>query len=332
MRAIVCTHYGKPDDLGLHCVADPLPKEEEVAIEVAVCTANFADVLMVSGAYQTRPSLPFTPGLEAAGTIAYAPPKSNFRKGDRVVAFLWHGGFAEKACASAAETFAIPSEMSFETAAALASAYASAALAIVHVGRLETLETLLVHGAGGGAGSAAVQIGKALGARVIAVASTPEKLSLARDCGADLTVGCLEADWKARVMDYSGERGVDVCFDPVGGKVFDPSLSTLGWGGRYVVFGFASGEIPEIMANRLLVKNRAVLGSSLRHFRLHKPALLREMMALIFAWWEHGQVRPRITQRLPLDRTMDAMRSIAERRALGKIAIFMDEAALRWQF
>jgi NADPH2:quinone reductase len=328
MRAIVCSEWGKPDSLGLRHIAEPLPNEGGVLIDVSVCTANFADVLMVAGTYQTRPALPFTPGLEAAGRISYAPRGSGFRNGDRVVAFLWYGGYADQASAAASETFAIPPAMSFETAAALTSAYASAALAIIHVGRLGPSQTLLVRGAGGGAGSAAVEIGKAVGARVIAVASTPEKLALARDCGADLAVSYRDCDWDDQVIAYTGERGVDVCFDPVGGKLFDPTLSMLGWGGRYVLFGFASGEIPQIKANRLLVKHRAALGSSLRYFRRHESERLRDTMAQLFAWWERGQVRPRITQRLPLDRTVDGLRSIADGRAIGKIAICMDEAAL----
>jgi NADPH:quinone reductase len=328
MRAIVCSEWGKPDSLSLRYIAEPLPNEGEVLIDVSACTVNFADVLMVGGTYQTRPALPFTPGLEAAGRIAYAPHGSGFRKGDRVVAFLWYGGYADQAAAAASETFAIPPAMSFETAAALTSAYASAALAVIHVGRLAPSETLLVRGAGGGAGSAAIEIGKAVGARVIAVASTPEKLAHARDRGADLAVSYRDSDWKDQVIAYTGERGVDVCLDPVGGKLFDPTLSTLGWGGRYVLFGFASGEVPEIKANRLLVKHRAALGSSLRYFRLHQPERLRDTMAQLFAWWEGGQVRPRITQRLPLDRTIDGLRSIADGRAIGKIAVCMDEAAL----
>jgi NADPH2:quinone reductase len=325
MRAIVCSEWGRPEQLRLRNIAEPLPRGGEVLIDVNVCTANFADVLMVGGTYQTRPDLPFTPGLEASGRIAYAPRGSGFRKGDRVVAFLWHGGYADQATAAASETFVIPPMMSFETAAALTSAYASAALAVLYVGRLEPSETLLVHGAGGGAGSAAIEIGKAAGAHVIAVASSPEKLAYARECGADLAVSHRDPDWHKQVVAFTGERGVDVCLDPVGGKLFDPTLSTLGWGGRYVLFGFASGEVPQIQAHRLLVKHRAALGSSLRYFRLHRPASLRTTMQQLFTWWERGCVRPRITQRLSLDRTSDGLCSIAEGRAVGKIAICMRE-------
>lgn len=329
MRAIVCTEWGKPESLSLRQIAEPLLADGEVLIDVGACTVNFADLLMVGGTYQTRPTLPFTPGLEAAGRIARAPCGSGFRTGDRVAAFLWYGGYADQAAAAACETFAIPPTMSFETAAALTSAYASATLAIVHVGRLIESETLLVHGAGGGTGSAAVEIGKAAGARVIAVASTPEKLAHARDCGADLAVSYREVDWNNKVMAYAGARGVDVCFDPVGGSLFDPTLSMLGWGGRYVLFGFASGEIPQIKANRLMLKHRAALGSTLRYFRLYDPGRLRQTMQQLFAWWSHGQVRPRITQRLPLERTVDALQTLAEGRAVGKIAVCIrDEAAL----
>jgi NADPH:quinone reductase len=326
MRAVVCGRWGTPDDLSVSDVAEPVPGDNEVIIDVAVCTANFADVLMIGGNYQTRPALPFTPGLEAAGTLIHAPSRSSLRKGDRVVAFLWNGGFAEKARAAAVETFAIPPGMPFEDAAALTSTYASAALAIVHEGRLKPSDTLLVHGAGGGAGSAAVQVAKALGARVIAVASNQEKQSLARDCRADLVIGSDEADWQRRIMSDTKRRGVDLCFDPVGGRALSESLSVLAWGGRYIVFGFASGQAPAIKLNRLLVKNRAVLGFSLRHYRLHDPARLKAMMSQLFLWWDQGLLRPCITQRYPLDGTAAALRSIAERRAVGKIAILVKES------
>lgn len=276
---------------------------------------------MIGGTYQTRPPLPFVPGLEAAGTIASAPAGSGFQAGDRVVAFLWHGGYAEQAVAAARETFLIPAGVSFETAAGLTSAYASTALALHRVGRLMPSQVLLVLGASGGVGLAAVQIGKAMGATVIAVASTTDKLAIAREAGADYAISHGDRDWKEQVLAAAGPSCVDVCIDPVGGPLFDQALSTLGWGGRYVLVGFAAGQVPQIPANRLLVKHRAVLGSSLRYFRFHDPSALRETMKQLFEWYAQRKIAPRITGRLPLSMTAEGLRALAERRATGKIVV-----------
>jgi NADPH2:quinone reductase len=318
LRAIVCRTWGGPAQLTLEEVPEPVPGEGEVKIDVHACSVNFADLLMIGGTYQTRPPLPFVPGLEAAGTIASAPAGSGFQAGDRVVAFLWHGGYAEQAVAAARETFLLPAGVSFEVAAGLTSAYASTALALQRVGRLMPSHTLLVLGASGGVGLAAVQIGKALGATVIAVASTPDKLAIAREAGADHVVSHRDEDWKEQVLAAAGPSCVDVCIDPVGGPLFDPALSTLGWGGRYVLVGFAAGQAPQIPANRLL-------GSSLRYFRFREPSALRETMEQLFDWYAQGRIAPRITGRLPLSMTSEGMRALAERRATGKIVVCVRE-------
>ncbi|RKH50266.1 NADPH:quinone oxidoreductase family protein [Corallococcus sp. AB049A] len=322
---MVCGKWGGPEQLTLTNVPEPVPKPGEVRIDVHACSVNFADLLMIAGTYQTRPELPFVPGLEAAGSIVSAPEGSGFKPGDRVVAILWHGGYAEQAVASVQETFLLPPGVSFDVAAALTSAYVSTALALVRVANLKASEVLLVLGASGGVGLAAVQLGKALGAKVIAVASTPEKLAIAREAGADHVLG--HGDWKEQVLAATGSGGVNVCFDPVGGPLFDPALSTLGWGGRYVLVGFAAGQVPSIPAHRLLVKHRAVLGSSLRYFRHHDPAALRETMDQLFAWYAQGHISPRITLRLPLEATADGLRTLAERRAIGKVVVHVRESA-----
>ncbi|WP_395833084.1 NADPH:quinone oxidoreductase family protein [Cystobacter fuscus] len=290
-------------------------------INVHACSVNFADLLMIGGTYQTRPPLPFIPGLEAAGTIASAPASSGFHAGDRVVAFLWHGGYADQAVAATRETFLIPAGISFEVAAVLTSAFASTALALHRVACLKPAQSLLVLGASGGVGLAAVQIGKAMGATVIAVASTADKLAMSREAGADHVISHGDPDWKDQVLAATGPSGVDVCIDPVGGPLFDPALSTLGWGGRYVLVGFAAGQVPQIPANRLLVKHRSVLGSSLRYFRFHDPSALRETLEQLFEWYEQRRITPRITGRLPLSMTSEGLRALAERRATGKIVV-----------
>ena len=327
MRALVCEACGQPGRLSVRSVPRPTFGASDVLIDVHAATVNFADTLMIAGTYQTKTAPPFIPGLEAAGVIETAPRGAVARPGDRVVATLWHGGFAEVARAAASETFVIPGRMSFEIAATLPSTYASAGLALTDVARLGPGETLLVHGAGGGAGLAAIEIGKAIGARVIAVASTQHKQALARAAGADNVLSSGAADWPDTVRALTGERGVEVCFDPVGGAIVDPSLSALGWGGRYIVFGFASGDVPPIQANRLLVKNRAMLGTSLRHYRLHRPDRLEAMMARLFAWWEVGVIRPAITASFPLDQTATALDDLAGRRARGKIIIYPKASA-----
>jgi NADPH:quinone reductase len=322
MRAIVCASWGPPEQLSLEDVAEPVLGAGEVAIDVHACSANFADLLMIGGTYQTRPALPFVPGLEAAGRISRAPAGSGLRTGDRVVAFLWHGGYAERAVAAASETFVLPHEMSFETAAALTSAYTSADLALRRTGQLTSSETLLVRGAGGGVGLAAVQIGKAIGARVIALVSSPDRVELARQAGADhVFCHARDEDWQDQVRHVAGPGGVDVCIDPVGGPLFDGALSALGWGGRYVIMGFAAGQVPQIPAHRLLVKHRAALGCSLRYFRKFAPAALQQSVAQLFEWSQQRKVVPLISARLPLSQTAQGLRALADRRAVGKVVI-----------
>jgi NADPH2:quinone reductase len=330
MRAILCTSWGEPEQLVLREIAEPEPGPGagELAIDVHACSVNFADLLMIGGTYQTRPALPFVPGLEAAGTIASAPagagPGSDFAIGERVVAFLWHGGYAERAVAAAAETFRIPPEMSFATAAAFLSVYTSADLALRRSGQLVAGETVLVLGASGGVGLAAVQLGKAIGARVIALVSKPERAALARQAGADHVV-CAQPGWKDEVLAAAGPDGVNVCLDPVGGPLFDGALSTLGWGGRYVLVGFAAGQIPQIPANRLLVKHRAAVGCSLRYFRRFVPAALRASVEQLFTWHQQRKLVPLIGAHLPLHQTGQGLRALADRRVAGKIVIAVRE-------
>jgi len=321
LRAIICRTWGGPAQLQLEEIPAPVPGEDDVTIDVHACSVNFADLLMIGGTYQTRPPLPFVPGLEAAGTIASAPPNAGFQVGDRVVAFLWYGGYAEQAVAAVRETFLLPTGVSFEVAAGLTSAYTSTALALRRVAHLRPSQTLLVLGAGGGVGLAAVQIGKALGATVIALASTEDKLALTRESGADASICHRDADWKQQVCDAAGLSGVDVCLDPVGGSLFDQALSTLGWGGRYVLVGFAAGQAPQIPAHRILVKHRAILGSSLRYFRFHEPSALGETLEQLFEWYQQRKIAPRIMACLPLSRTAEGLSALAERRATGKIVI-----------
>jgi NADPH:quinone reductase len=321
MRAVLCRAWGEVQTLKIEDVASPAPGAGEVLIDVRATAVNYADALLVAGRYQTKPTLPFSPGLETAGVVAACGPGvTRFAPGDRVMAVLPYGGLAEQAVAPEAETFAIPDGMGFEEAGAFPIAYISSHVAIRWQGRLEAGETLLVLGAAGGVGLTAVEIGKAMGARVIAGASTAEKLAVARERGADDTVNYATENLTERVMALTDGKGADVCFDPIGGDLFDAALSALGWGGRILLVGFVGG-VQQIPANRLLVKHRAALGSSLRYFRWHAPDKLRRSVDELLRWYADGRLRPLITHRLPLERTIEGIRLLTDRKAHGKIVI-----------
>src|SRR5947208_6095177 len=324
MRAVICRAWGPVDDLKLEDVAPPTPGPGQLVIDIRATGVNYADSIMVAGRYQTRPPFPFSPGLETAGVVAACGEGvTRFAVGDRVMAILAYGGLAEMALADEAETFAVPDGMPFDEAGAFPIAYISSHVAIRWQGRLEVGETLLVLGAAGGVGLTAVEIGKALGARVIAAASTAEKLAVARERGADETVDYATEKLTEHVLALTDGKGVDVCFDPVGGELFDAALSSLGWGGRILLVGFVGG-VPQIPANRLLVKHRAALGSSLRYFRWHAPDKLTRSVDELFRWYGEGKLRPCITHRLPLERGAEAIRLLTDRKAHGKVVVAME--------
>ena len=324
MRAVLCHAWGPVEGLQLGEAPLPIPADGEVLIAVKAAGINYADAIMIAGHYQTKPQLPFSPGLEAAGIVAVCGDGvTRFRPGDRVMAILAHGGLAELAAAPEAETFAIPDRMSFEEAGAFPIAYISSHVALRWQARLEPGETLLVLGAAGGVGLTAVEIGKAMGARVIAAASTAEKLAVARERGADDVVNYVEEKLTDRVMALTNGKGADVCFDPVGGDLFDSALSSLGWGGRILLIGFVAG-VPQIPANRLLVKHRAALGSSLRYFRWHAPDKLLRSVEELVRWYGEGKLRPLVTHRLPLEQSVEAIRLLTDRKAHGKVVVVVE--------
>ena len=324
MRAVLCHAWGEVEDLRLGDAPPPIPADGEVVLAVRAAGINYADALMVAGRYQTKPPLPFSPGLEAAGIVAACGDGvTRFRPGDRVMAILAHGGLAELAVAPEAETFPIPDRMSFEEAGAFPIAYISSHVALRWQARLQPGETLLVLGAAGGVGLTAVEIGKAMGARVIAAASTAEKLAVAGERGADELVNYATEKLTDRVMTLTDGKGADVCFDPVGGDLFDAALSSLGWGGRILLIGFVAG-VPRIPANRLLVKHRAALGSSLRYFRWHAPDKLVRSVEELVQWYGEGKLRPLVTHRLPLERSVEAIRLLTDRKAHGKVVVVLE--------
>lgn len=321
MRAVICHAWGAVESLKVEEVAPPVPAADEVLIDVRATSVNYADSIMVAGKYQTRPPLPFSPGLETAGVVAACGAQvTRFRPGDRAMATLGWGGLAERAVAKESETFAIPDGMSFEEAGAFPIAYISSDVAIRWQGRLEAGETLLVLGAAGGVGLTAVEIGRAMGARVIAGASTAEKLAVAKAHGAHDLVNYATEKLTERVMALTGDKGADVCFDPIGGDLADAALSALGWGGRMLLVGFVGG-VQQIPANRLLVKNRSALGCSLRYYRNQAPDKLRRSVEALLAWYREGRLKPLVSHRLPLERTVEAIKLLTDRKALGKIVV-----------
>jgi NADPH:quinone reductase len=326
MRAVLCRAWGPVDNLEVSDVPPPKPAPDEVLIDVRATGINYADAIMVAGRYQTKPPLPFSPGLETAGVVAgCGAAVTRFAPGDRVMAIVPYGGLAEQAVAPEAETFPIPDGMGFDEAGAFPIAYISSDVAIRWQGRLEPGETLLVLGAAGGVGLTAVEIGKAMGARVIAAASTAEKLAVARERGADDLINYATEKLTERVMALTGDRGADVCFDPVGGDLFDAALSSLGWGGRILLVGFVGG-VPQIPANRLLVKHRAALGSSLRYFRWHAPDKLRRSVEGPMDWYRAAKLRPLVSHRLPLARSVEAIKLLTDRQAHGKVVVVPQES------
>ncbi len=322
MRAIVCQTLEGPDALVLADLPVPEPGACGVRIRVRAAGVNFADSLMLSGRYQEKPALPFTPGLEVAGEIeALGAGVRGLELGQRVLAVVGHGGFAEQVVALNDDVVPLPDGMDWTTAAGFAIAYGTAHGALRWRADLHAGETLLVHGAGSGVGLTAVECGKALGATVIATARGAEKLDVARAHGADHVLDSEAPDLRERVKALTRGLGVDVVYDPVGGSLFDASLGAVAWEGRIVVVGFASGQVPQVPANILLVKNAAVLGFYWGSYRKHDPERLRAGFRELFAWHREGRIRPRVSRTLPLEETAEAIRLLAGRRNTGKLVI-----------
>ncbi len=325
MRAMLCHAFGGPEDLRLEDIEPPRPGPGQVAVEVAAAGLNFADTLMIAGKYQEKPAFPFAPGLEAAGTVcALGEGIEGLALGDRVMALTSHGAFAQVALARAGDLYKIPDGLDFVTAAGFPITYGTAHGALTWHADLQPGETLLVHGAAGGVGLAAIEVGKALGARVIATAGGPDKLAVARAHGADELIDYRAEDIRQRVKELTDQRGVDVVFDPVGGKVFDASLRCTAWGGRLLVIGFAGGQVQQIPANLVLVKNVSVMGVYWGSNRKMAPARVQAQFAELFQWHAAGKLKPLVSQTHDLAEAALALRSLTERTATGKVVLTMD--------
>lgn len=322
MRAVLCKEWGGPEKLSVENVPSPAIRDGAVRIAVQAAGINFADLLLVSGQYQEKPAFPFTPGIEAAGTvIEVGVGVTNLKAGDRVMALTGTGAYAEEAVVDSARVLKIPDSMDFVTAAGFPVTYGTSYGALDWRAHLKAGEWLLVLGAAGGVGLTAVEIGKVMGARVIACAGGAEKLEIARQHGADYLIDYSREDIRERVKAFTGGRGADVVYDPVGGDAFDASLRSIAWGGRLVIIGFASGRIPQAPANILLVKNIDVIGFYWGSYQARKPELLRDSYAKLLGWFEQGKLKPYISAQLDLGDVAPAMALLRQRKSTGKVVL-----------
>ena len=319
MRAAQIVSHDGPAALKVGEAPDPTSGPEEVLIETHVAGVTFPDLLMTRGEYQLSPEFPFVPGSEVAGTVRAAPADSGFSPGDRVVGFPGIGGFAELTSCRAEAVFPLPETFSFAQGAALPMNYLTCEFALGRRGRVVDGETVMVHGAAGGIGTAAIQLAKAMGARVIAVVSSDDKAEVARKTGADETV--MAEGFLPAVKELTGGRGVDVIVDPVGGDRFIDSLRSLAPEGRLLVVGFTGREIPTVKVNRLLLTNTEVVGVGWGGFALRQPGFMREQWDRLVPLIDSGAIDPPLGSSYPLERTADALAELDERRATGKVTI-----------
>jgi NADPH2:quinone reductase len=324
MRALVCNAYGPPESLVLEQRTDPVPGGGEALVDIHAAGINFPDVLIIAGEYQVKTPPPFVPGGEAAGVVAaVGADVERLRPGDRVIVTPSLGAFAEKCVLPERLCMPLPASMSFEQGAGFTVTHATTYHAFRQSTELRPGETVLVLGAAGGVGVAAVEIAKALGARVIAAASSAEKLAFARQAGADETIDYSATSLREAVKELTGGRGVDVVYDPVGGDLAEQAYRSLAWHGRYLVIGFASGEIPRFPANIALLKEASVIGVWWGTWCSYNPQPALRNMSELSAMVEAGTLQPRVTERYPLERFAEAFAAITGRRALGKVVLTM---------
>jgi len=323
MKAVLCKQYGPPDSLVLEELDSPRAGPGEVVVSVKAASVNFPDVLIIQNKYQFKPPLPFSPGSELSGVVKEAGAGVAYRPGDRVMAFTTYGAFAEEVKVDAARLLPIPGGMDFVSAAAFLLTYGTSDHALRDRGALAPGETLLVLGAAGGVGLAAVEIGKALGARVIACASSGEKLAVCRSHGADATVDYAAEDLRERVKALTDGRGVDVVYDPVGGPYSEPAFRSLAWRGRLLVVGFAAGEIPKLPLNLALLKGASIVGVFWGDFARREPRRFADSVHQLGHWYREGKLRPHVSQTLPLEKAAEALKLMAARQVKGKVVLTM---------
>jgi NADPH:quinone reductase len=322
MKAVLCKQFGPPEALVLQDLPSPRPGDGEVVISVKAASVNFPDVLIIQNKYQFKPPLPFSPGSELAGVVKeVGAGVQGFKPGDRVMAFTTYGAFAEEVKTEASRLLPLPGKMDFVTGAAFLLTYGTTDHALRDRAALAAGETLLVLGAAGGVGLAAVEIGKALGARVIACASSEDKLAVCREHGADATINYADEDLRERVKALTEGRGVDVVYDPVGGAYSEPAFRSIAWRGRHLVVGFAAGEIPKLPLNLALLKGAAVVGVFWGDFARREPQRFAASVGQLIKWFGEGRLRPHVSQTLPLEKAAEALKIMAARQVKGKLVL-----------
>lgn len=322
MRAVRCHELTGPAALRVDEVDDPKPGPGQIVIDVRAAGINFPDILITQGKYQFKPALPFSPGGEAAGVVsAIGSGVTSLAVGDRVAATALYGAYAEKLAVPEAAAAKLPDEVPFEIGAATLLTYATTIHALVDRAQLARGETLLVLGAAGGVGLAAVELGKLLGAKVIAAASSEDKLALCREHGADETIDYSSADLKERVKALTGGQGADVIYDPVGGPYAEPALRSIAWQGRYLVVGFAAGDIPKIPLNLTLLKGCQIVGVFWGQFAMRQPAANRKHCEQLLSWVGEGKLRPHVDEVFPFARAGEALERLTTRKVKGKLVL-----------
>ncbi|WP_299253826.1 NADPH:quinone oxidoreductase family protein [uncultured Aquimarina sp.] len=322
MKAIVCKQYGLPSSLILEDIEIPKPKENEVLVSVSACGVNFPDTLIIQGLYQFKPELPFIPGSDVAGVVkAIGAEVKHLKVGDAVFGFVMQGGYAEEVAVPANVCFKKPPKMEFPIAASFMIAYGTSYHALKDRAKLREGETLLVLGASGGVGLAAVELGKLMGAKVIAAASSDEKLKLCREYGADEVINYMEEDLKSRIKELTNGKGADVVYDPVGGDYSELALRGTAWEGRYLVIGFAAGHIPKISLNLTLLKGCSIVGVFWGNFAMKTPKKNKENTMQLMQWLEEEKLKPHIHKIYLLEEAPNALEEMMNRKVRGKVVI-----------
>ena len=322
MKALVCNSFGPIDQLELKEISSPTPSNTQVVIDVGYASVNFPDALIVQGLYQVKPTTPFTPGHELSGVISrIGSDVKNFKIGDRVVATPGIGGFAEKVAVEEVRVLPLPNKMNMQQGASLTLTYGTSLHALQNCGNLKSGEYLLILGAAGGVGIAAIEIAKAMGAIVIAAASSNEKLDFCKKSGADYVINYEVESIKERIQEITLGKGVDVVYDAVGGKFSETALRSLGWRGRFLVVGFAAGDIPKIPLNLALLSERSIIGVFWGEWVRRNPNGHKTNMELLAKWFEEKRINPPVSSNYPLSQAKDAIQFLASRSAVGKVVV-----------
>ena len=324
MKALLCKEFGPPESLVLEEIESPAPGPEEVLVRVHACGVNFPDLLLINNEYQFKPPLPFSPGIEVAGEVAVVGDAvDDLGVGDRVIGMPGWNGYREETIVDAARCIRMPDSMDFVSGAAFGTTYGTSYHGLVDRGDLQSGETLLVHGASGGVGTAAIEIGKILGARIIATGGSDAKLARLKEVYGIQHVVNIDGEepFKQRVKALTDGRGADVIYDPVGGSIFEQSLRCINWGGRILVIGFTSGTIPEAKANLLLLKGSAAIGVFWGAFMARDPGANKENFQQLFEWYEEGLLRPHVSHQMPLESAADALIALKNREVIGKAVL-----------